>query len=224
MKNNRIGIFGGTFNPIHTGHLKAAEDVQKKFKLKKVLFIPSYIPPHKETSDVASPQHRLQMVELATSLYPQFVPSALEIEAKGKSYSIFTLRKVKELYPKALIFFILGIDAFLEIDTWKDYQKVLEQCFFIVISRPGYRLEEGMEILGGRYKSRMYEASELGPIEEEVFSSFRIFLFDINSLEVSSSEIRSRIKEGRSIKGMVPEAVETYIYRHQLYRNSHEYE
>ncbi len=222
MESNRIGIFGGTFNPIHAGHLKAAKDVQEKFKLKRILFIPSYIPPHKETSEVASPQHRLQMVKLATSLYPRFVPSALEIEAKGKSYSIFTLEKVKKLYPEAFIFFILGIDAFLEIDTWKDYHKVLEQCFFIVISRPGYELKEAKEILGGRYKSRMYEASELCSLKEEVFSSFKIFLFDINSLEVSSTEIRSRIKQGRSIRGMMPEAVEEYIYRHRLYRNSNE--
>ncbi len=174
MKKNRIGILGGTFNPIHVGHLKAAEDVQRKFLLIKILFIPSYIPPHKESSDIASPCHRMKMVELALTPYPQFIPSALEIETKGKSYSIFTLQKVKKLYPEAFIFFILGIDAFLEIDTWKDYQKVLEQCFFIVISRPGYKLEEAKGILGGKYRSRMFEISGSGEPKEEAFLSFKI--------------------------------------------------
>jgi len=219
MKKNRIGILGGTFNPIHVGHLKAAEDVQRKFLLIKILFIPSYIPPHKESSDIASPWQRLKMVELALSPYPQFIPSALEIADKGKSYSIFTLQKVKKLYPEAFIFFILGIDAFLEIDTWKDYQKVLEQCFFIVISRPGYKLEEAKDILGGKYRSRMFEISGLDKLKEEAFLSFKIFLFKINSLEVSSTDIRKRIRHGLSIKGMVPEAVEDYIHHHGLYRN-----
>lgn len=216
MKNSRIGIFGGTFNPIHSGHLRAAEIAQRKFSLDRVLFVPSYIPPHKESDDIASPHHRLKMVELACKPYPQFIPSSIEIEAKGKSYSVISLGRVKELFPEALIFFILGVDAFLEIDTWKDYEKLLNQCFFIVVSRPGYNLDDAREVLGGRYREMIVEFSETGK-EEKKFCSSRIFLLPIEALDIASSEVRRRIREGISVKGLVPHDVDTYIRKHNIY-------
>jgi len=106
VEKERIGVFGGTFNPIHSGHLRAAEIVKKNFFLEKIFFIPSYIPPHKETTGIVSARHRLRMVELALRPYSGFVPCALEVEAKEKSYSIITLNKLKTLHPQALIFFI----------------------------------------------------------------------------------------------------------------------
>lgn len=217
MMKDRIGIFGGTFNPIHMGHLKAARIVQRKYLLKKVLFIPSYIPPHKESAEIASPAHRLKMVELALASYPQFIPSSIEIDARERSYSIITLKKIKKLFPKALALFILGIDAFLEIDTWKDYHQVLQQCFFIVISRPGYRLQEAMRVLEGKYQEMMVEISETEEIEGDMFTSYKIFLLPMDSLNLASTEIRERIKRGDSIKGMVPETVEIYIDENGLY-------
>lgn len=219
MMKERIGIFGGTFNPIHRGHLKAAEVVQRRLRLEKVLFIPSYIPPHKESSEIASPFHRLKMVELALASYAQFIPSSIEIDTKGKSYSILTLKKIKELFPKAMIFFILGIDAFLEIDTWREYQKVLNQCYFVVISRPGYSLKDAKKVLEGRYQKRMVEISESEEVRDNTLLSFKIFLFPSISLDVASTEIRERIKRGDSIKGMVSEAVESYIYQENIYRD-----
>lgn len=218
MKKERIGLFGGTFNPIHLGHLKAAEIVQRRLLLDKILFIPSYIPPHKESAEIASPFHRLKMVELALASCPQFVPSSLEIEAKGKSYSVITISKIKELYPNAWIFFILGIDSFLEIDTWKDYKKVLEQCFFVVISRPGYEFKEIEKILKEEYRERMVKLSESEETEEEMLSSFKIFLLPIDTLDVASTTIRKRIKKSHSIKELVSEAVEDYIRKHRLYQ------
>lgn len=219
MMKERIGIFGGTFNPVHLGHLKAAEVVQKRFHLKRILFVPSYIPPHKESIEIASPLHRLKLVELALASYSQFIPSSIEIDAKGKSYSILTLKKIKEFFPKAIIFFILGVDAFLEIDTWRESQKVLEQCFFVVISRPGYRLKNAKKVLEGKYLKRMYEISESDEVRDDMLLSFKIFLFPIISLDVASTGIRERIKRGDSIRSMVPEAVESYIYQNNLYRD-----
>jgi nicotinate-nucleotide adenylyltransferase len=214
----RIGIFGGTFNPIHLGHVKAAVEVQNIFALDKVLFIPSHIPPHKGSSDMAAPLHRLEMVKLAIASYPQFIPSAMEIEADGKSYSILTLSKLKKRYPDAWIFFILGIDAFLEIDTWRDYKKVLEQCHFIVISRPGYHLEDAKNVLGGKHKTRMQWVSDSERIKEEVFERCRIFLLSIPTLDLSSCEVRRRIKHRESIAGQVAEPVEAYINKNKLYQ------
>jgi nicotinate-nucleotide adenylyltransferase len=221
MKKARIGIFGGTFNPIHSGHLRAAEIVQKRFLLDKILFIASYIPPHKESVDIASPLHRLKMVELACASYPRFIPSSIEIEAKEKSYSIITLEKIEKLYPETWLFFILGIDAFLEIETWKEYEELLNRCFFIVVSRQGYRLKEAKDALERLYGERMYEFSESEEsveIEKELFSSYQIFLLPIDSLNIASTEIRRRAKKGISMKGMVPEAVEAYIKEKRLYR------
>lgn len=222
MKKARIGIFGGTFNPIHSGHLRAAEIVQQRFLLDKVLFIPSYIPPHKESVDIAAPLHRLKMVELACASYPRFIPSSIEIDAEEKSYSIITLRKIEKLYPEAWMFFILGIDAFLEIETWKEYEKLLNRCSFIVVDRPGFHLKEAKEVLKGIYRERMYELSEADErdeIEEDLFSSYQIFLLPIASLDIASSEIRRKVRKGISMKDMVPEVVKAYIKENKLYQS-----
>ena len=169
MRKEKIGLFGGTFNPIHLGHLKAAEITQEKFQLDRILFIPSYIPPHKESIDIAPPHHRLKMVELACSSYPRFFPSPVEIEDRGTSYSIITVKKIEEMSPNAKIFFILGVDSFLEIETWKEYEALLNRCFFIVISRPGYSLKEAKNVIKGKYRKQMYELPESGKIRERIF-------------------------------------------------------
>ena len=221
MKKARIGIFGGTFNPVHSGHLRAAEIVQKKLVLDKILFIPSYIPPHKESMDIASPSDRLKMIELACAPCPQFVPSSIEIEAQEKSYSIITLEKIEKMYPETGLFFILGIDAFLEIETWKEYEELLKRCSFIVVSRQGYRLKEAKDVLEGPYKERMYEfpeSDESGEIDTDLFSSYQIFFLPIDSLNIASTEIRRRVKKGLSIEGMVPESVEVYMRENRLYQ------
>ncbi len=202
MEKKRIGLFGGTFNPIHCGHVKAAESVQNMFSFDRILFIPSYLPPHKESVDVASAAHRLKMVELALASFDRFFPSSVEIDARGTSYSILTLNKIKEMFPQTEVFFLLGIDAFLEIETWKDYEDVLEQCSFVVMSRPGFRLSEAKDILTEKYK---------------------IYLLSINTLDISSSEVRERIRKNQPIEGLVPENVENYIKEKRLYLQKNEF-
>jgi len=216
-EKKKIGLFGGTFDPIHCGHVKAAENAQNIFLFDRILFIPSYIPPHKESVDVASAGHRLKMVELALSSFDRFLPSSVEIDAKGTSYSIVTLNRIKELFPQTEIFFLLGIDAFLEIDTWKDYEDVLVQCSFIVMSRPGFRLNDAKEILTEKYNQRMVEIS--GPIDRQDAGFFfhKIYILSIDTLDISSSEVREKVRKNRSIKDLVPENVENYIKERHLY-------
>jgi len=218
MKKERIGLFGGTFNPIHSGHIWAAEVVQKKFILDWIFFIPSYIPPHKKSTEIASPFHRLKMVELALCLHPQFIPSSIEVDAKERSYSIITLKKIKRINPDAWIFFILGIDSFLEINTWKDYEQLLEQCSFIVISRPGYRLNDAKNFLNHKYKGRILELSKTKEVNDEMFNSYKIFLFPLNALDIASTDIREKIKKGDSIEGLVSDEVKSYIEDNNLYQ------
>jgi nicotinate-nucleotide adenylyltransferase len=218
MDKERIGLLGGTFNPVHEGHLRAALEVQRKFNFHKILFIPSYIPPHKQTTEIASPEDRYAMVELAVRGFPGFLASSIEIEAKEKSYSIITLNKVKKMYQNAWIFFILGFDAFLEIETWRSYERVLEQCHFIVTSRPGYPLAKAKNVLPENYDDKIISLGESGSVGEDLIEKFRIFLLPIRALDVSSTEIRRKIRQGQSVKGFVPEAVEVYIKRKELYQ------
>ncbi|OGD15891.1 MAG: nicotinate (nicotinamide) nucleotide adenylyltransferase [Candidatus Aminicenantes bacterium RBG_16_63_14] len=213
-----IGLFGGTFDPIHLGHLRAAAEVRRRARLDRVLFIPSYLPPHKKTGAVASAADRLRMVELACSGRAGFEASPIEVEAREKSYSILTLRKLRALSPGARLFFILGVDAFLDIGAWREYHRVLEQCFFIVMGRPGFELDRARDVLGGKLRD------SVGPLETGEGAAgllppqTRVFLLPIRALDISSTAIREMIRLGKSLDGLVPGSVAAYIRKHQLYR------
>ncbi len=213
-----LGLFGGTFDPIHLGHLRAAAEVRRRGRLDRVLFIPSYLPPHKAAGASAPPADRLRMVELACERRAGFEVSPIEVEAREKSYSILTLRKVRSLYPGARPYFILGVDAFLDIGTWHQYEKVLEECRFIVTGRPGFDLERARDVLGGRLRRRIGPLAEAGDLGGPVPPRFRIVLTPIRALDISSTAVRALARRGRSLEGLVPKAVAVYVREHQLYR------
>lgn len=219
MSRTRIGLFGGTFNPVHSGHLHAAQRVRERLDLDEVFLIPSYIPPHKETRDLAPAADRLEMVRLAVRELPGLTASALEVEVRETSYAILTLNKMKCLYPGAWLFFILGTDAFAEIDTWKDYPHLLDECRWIVMSRPGCSREAAETALGGLAADRTRVLGDVEPIGEEDLARDRIFFLDVDALAVSSSAVREAVRDGRSLAGLVPAAVEAYIRSHHLYLN-----
>jgi nicotinate-nucleotide adenylyltransferase len=190
----QIGIMGGTFNPIHVGHLAAAEQVYERLGLEKVIFVPSYTPPHKEQSEVAHPWHRYTMVVLATLENEHFFASDLEIKRKGISYTEETIKEFKHFYGEQTeIYFIVGYDTVPQLDTWKNIEKLLESCTFIAVSRPGYR----------RKKHKWQQ---------------KVHWFPIEGFGVSSTLIRKRVREGKSIRYLVPKAVEEYIRKYGLYR------
>lgn len=194
----RIGILGGTFNPVHYGHLAAAAEAAQEFDLGKVVFVPSFLPPHKNDSDIAPSRGRFQMCLLATQSHPSFSVSSLELERGGKSYSIETVREFLNIYGKDTgLYFIIGVDAILEISTWKDKEELFQLCEFIVASRPGFRAEG---------------------IDKRIFRY--LHLIKVPALDISSTEIRRRVREGKNIKYLLPEKVEEYIYEHKLYRAS----
>jgi nicotinate-nucleotide adenylyltransferase len=213
-----IGLFGGTFDPIHLGHLRAAAEVRRRARLDRVLFIPSYLPPHKKSGAVASAADRLRMVELACRWRKGFEASPIEVEAGEKSYSILTLRKIRALSPDARLFFILGVDAFLDIGTWREYHRVLEECFFIVMGRPGFELDRARDVLDGKLRDSIGPLvtgeGAAGPLPPRT----RIFLLPIRALDISSTAIRERVRRGETLDGLVPGAVDAYIREHQLYR------
>lgn len=214
----RIGVFGGTFDPVHNGHLKAAAAVCRRFGLARILFVPSNIPPHKARPGMASARDRMAMVDLALRRRPRFVASPLEIRAGGTSYSIRTLRRIRRLHPRARVFFIVGTDAFLEIETWKEWRSVLDESLFIVMTRPGVSLAKARRAPGAAYAGRIRAVGRVERVREDWFSAYRIFLFPIDALDVSATEIRGRVRAGRPIAGLVPARVDRYIREHGLYR------
>jgi len=214
----RIGVFGGTFDPVHNGHLKAALAVGRRFGLSRVLFVPSNIPPHKARADMAAAADRMAMVRLALRGRARCAASPLEVRAGGRSYSIRTLRRIRRLHPRARIFFIVGTDAFLEIETWKEWRSVLDESLFIVMTRPGVSLARARRAPGPEYAGRIRLVRRAERVREEWLTSYRIFLFPIDALDIAATEIRARVRDGRPIAGLVPAAVGRYIRERGLYK------
>jgi nicotinate-nucleotide adenylyltransferase len=214
----RIGLLGGTFNPIHTGHLRAAEEIVEQFQLKKIIFIPARIPPHKVATKVIPAVHRLTMVKLAIQENRHFSVSDLELKRKGKSYTIQTITSFRKQYGgDAHLFFILGEDAFRDIKIWKDYRTIFSLCDWIVMKRPGDLKKTPEEIIPVDLKRDFcYESKEKILIHR---SNHRIYFAEITLLDISSSKIRERIRKGESIRYLLPERVKDYIEKNRLYRD-----
>jgi nicotinate-nucleotide adenylyltransferase len=217
----RIGLFGGTFDPIHWGHLRSAEEVSETFRLDRVLFIPASIPPHKTDQPTTPARDRLQMVRLAVARNPRFKVSTVEIARAGVSYSVDTIRHFARKMGKGdALFFIIGLDAFREIGSWKDFTELFPLCNFIVTSRPGSKDTDPLLGTGVAVKRRFCYDFKEGNYRHR--SGTRILFTKLADIAISASEIRARAKEGKSIRYLVPSAVETYIQKQGLYRNGRE--
>ncbi len=200
----RIGILGGTFNPIHMGHLIMAEEVCKHHHLSKVIFIPTYIPPHKYTDDLVDAGHRYQMTKDATDKNDKFEVSDLEIRRKGKSYTVDTVHEILKHYGKECdVFLIIGADSLNELELWKDIKKLSQLCHFVIVNRPGFSTDTSPRL------------AEL--IGDDNISDIEELRIEIEPVGISSTYIRKRLKEGLDVKNLVPECVEAYIKEHSLY-------
>lgn len=203
-----VAIFGGTFNPIHYGHLAIAEEVRTKFSLDKVLFVPAFQPPHKDPSDLADAKKRAIMACLATVSNPCFEVSTFEIDRGGRSYTIDTVRHFRQtLGPQVQLYFIVGADMLMEISSWKNIEELLKICRFIAVPRPGYDIQKIL--------NQHYLATENFTIASELLEN--ILIEEIAMLDISATNIRKRVKEWKSIKYLVPEPVEQFIHNQQLY-------
>jgi len=213
----RIGLFGGAFNPIHLGHLRGTEEIREAFGLEEVIFIPTSIPPHKVTEKVIEAKHRLEMVRLATANNPHFSTSDLEFSRPGKSYSIDTIRFFRERHQEAP-FFILGRDAFVEIETWKEFQNLFSFCHFIVMARPGSQKNATFSPLPETLVPNFrYTPEEKAWIH---LSGNRLYFKEISFLDISSTKVRELIEKGESVRYLIPVEVEAYIQKHGLYRKN----
>lgn len=200
----KIGILGGSFNPIHMGHLIIAQDAVDLFDLTKVLFVPCAQPPHKKKSATIDPRHRLAMLESALEDSLMFSVSNIEVERGGISYAVETISQLKQQYPETELCFIIGTDTLLELHSWKEIYTILSLCTFITICRPGFSVDNINP-----------ETLKLDPPwPEQLLQNVATG----HGIDISSSDIRYRIAEGMNIRYLVPNSVDMYITEHNLYR------
>jgi nicotinate-nucleotide adenylyltransferase len=225
-----IALFGGTFDPIHRGHLNVARAAAERFKLKEVWFVPADIPPHKQKAAVTSYFHRYSMVALAVAGNKDFLPSLLEApdaEAhmeRRPSYTVDTLRRVKAgLRKKDRLYFLIGIDAFRDIAKWYEAEALLRECEFIIAARPGYSLRDVAASLpkGLRPGAAELRKSRLSNPEPRLqFQGVTLHLLPETHEDVSATQIRAAMKSRGGLKKLVPDAVAEYIQKEDLYRSS----
>jgi nicotinate-nucleotide adenylyltransferase len=211
----RIGIFGGTFNPIHYGHLRSAEEVREAQEFDRVLFVPAATPPHKGRAELAAAEQRFAMVRRAVAGHPHFRASRIEIDRPGRSYSVDTLDALRRRHPAARLGFILGLDAFREIGTWKEPERLFGLCDVIVTSRPPHREVDLLAAIPvvARGEFRYNRAGNALTHE----SGHRVIFQRISDLAISATSIRQLRRSGHSIRYLVPASVERHIEREQLY-------
>lgn len=196
----RLGVFGGTFDPIHHGHLVAAEEVRARLNLDKVLFVPAGLPPHKLDVDITPTRHRLAMLKLAIASNPGFAMSRVDVDRHGPCYTVETLALLHDEYgPGTELFFLMGMDSLVELITWREPERVIRLAWIVVVGRPGFEAD-------------INELNKVLPGAKE-----RIRIVDTPLMEVASRDIRMRVREGLPIRYQVPEAVEKYIREHDLY-------
>jgi nicotinate-nucleotide adenylyltransferase len=216
----KLGIFGGTFNPIHYGHLTAAEEVKEKLGLNKIIFVPSGNPPLKD-KELADAKHRYKMVKLAISKNHSLAVSDIEYKKKGKSYSVDTIEKLRCIYPGARLYFIAGIDAFIDIPNWWQPERLVSLADFIVISRPAFKftgLASSPYLRINKNILKKLDAAKLQTYKTKLKSGRDIIMLHITPVEISATGIRKLIKRGKSIKYLLPEEVESYIITHKIYK------
>ena len=210
----RVGIFGGTFDPVHMGHLRAAEEIREQYTLDKVYFVPAYIPPHKRTRKITDPATRLRMLKAAIRGNRFLRASEIEIKSGGVSYSINTIKTFEKRFDQT--YFIIGIDAFLEIDTWYSYRQLFDHTDFIIMGRPTNEKKGPKDLFPSDIRK---EINRLDRNTFEHSSGKRIHLQPVTQLDISSTDIRRSVGNGRSIKYLVPGQVERIIEEGRLYRN-----
>lgn len=198
----KIAIMGGTFDPIHMGHLVTAEAVRHEFHIDEVLFVPTGNPPHKAGKGITSAEHRYLMTVLATAANAHFNVSRIEIDREGPTYTIDTIKELSKIYgPETKLYFITGADAVHEILTWKNSEELLQICTFVAVTRPGYKKQQLI--------------NHIEELRTQYHSSIKFL--EVPALAISSSDIRKRVKLQSPIKYLVTSPVENYIYKHRLY-------
>jgi nicotinate-nucleotide adenylyltransferase len=201
----RIGILGGSFNPIHNGHIMMGKTAREKLALDEVILVPAKHPPHKKDAELAPAEDRLKMAELVAGECDGFAVSDVELRRKEVSYTIHTIKELNRQYGGAEMFFLIGADTIKELPTWKDIDELTDLCQFVTIARKG-AAKDDLDCLSGVFNP-------------EKIARMRAFFLEVEPVPVSATEIRRKIARGESIAGLVPEGVERYIAERRLYKS-----
>ena len=218
----KLGLYGGAFNPVHRCHLIVAEAVYRRLGLDAVLFIPTGDPPHKPFSEFIPSAHRLEMVRLAIAPYPYFQVSDIEMKRPTKSYSIDTIREIQQRYPADTeLVFIIGLDAFLELPTWREPEALLSTCDFAVVGRPGCSFSslDEFPFIAVQTEGQLarIDRGELDLAKVPLKSGRTLWIIRIPPCEVSGKEIRNRLRNRQDLENFLPAEVESYIRRMDLH-------
>lgn len=217
-KKIKTGIFGGSFNPVHIGHLRAAEEVREQLSLDKVLFIPSSVHPIKKERNIPDGKTRLKMLQLAVSGNAGFEVSDIELKRKGVSYTVDTLKQLKKENRNEELYFIVGTENLAKIDEWKDYKDLFNLAHFAVIARPGFIYKNIRDIIPGCLRSDINFSKDKEGLK--VFKHTRgkeVIFLKIRGISISSTTLRKMIQKKRSIKYFVPDKLNNYIIKNNLY-------
>ena len=219
MRAQRVGVYGGTFDPIHNGHLAVARAAGSFLKLDELLIVPAYRPPHKSQQVISETFHRYTMAAIAILEDPAIRVSTIELEAPDKPYTFETLARLRERYePDTKLFFLMGADSFLELNTWREPERLLKEASIVVAARPGsdMRWDHLEEPLSSRVRdTRNISLSDPSSLDS---GENMILLTELVLEDISATEIRDKVGRGESIKGLVPEPVAAYINKYELYR------
>ena len=202
---------GGTFDPIHNGHLAAAQSVAETFQVDEVHFVPAFSPPHKQSDGVTSPFHRFAMVALATVSFERFRTSTIEMDALERRYSVETLDALKRAYPGAKLLFIIGTDMYQEIETWKDYRRLFQLAHLVIVNRPGFPFREDVA------PYQIIHENQRVNLESHLRDQPMVFYLPFVEQPISSTEIRQERKRGEEVSQWLPPMVWSYIERNKLY-------
>jgi nicotinate-nucleotide adenylyltransferase len=218
--NQRIALYGGTFDPVHLGHLEVAREVSELFEIEKVLFIPAQVAPHKFGRSVTAPLHRYAMLALATQDDPRLSISTFEIEAPGRRYTVDTLDHFISVFGDSELFFIMGADSWAEITTWREWQRLLTMVNHVVVTRPGYELDGPAVVKDHIVDMRSKNSASVDTSESET----KIYLTDVVMKDISATQIRSYAAEGRfeELAQLVPVPVANYIQKYAIYQEANE--
>lgn len=214
----RVGVLGGTFDPIHYGHLKIADQVQKLFNCDQILLMPAYIPPHKIKNNISSAYHRYAMAVLATSELEKIAVCTLELESPTQPFTVQTIAQLKKQFTtKSDLFFIMGTDLFRELNSWWRYQELIENCNIVVVTRPGYLIDLSERSLA--LKKEIKDLSNIFEVSSLELTSSSIFFTNLVAENISSTTIRLLVSKGQQIIDYVPKQVANYIVKYQLYQD-----
>lgn len=216
MERMRTAIFGGTFNPIHLGHLRIAEEAREALSFERVVFVPTHITPHKLKESLTPPEARYELVRRAIEGNPGFEVSDIEIRRGGRSFTVDTVKEIIEKGPVSSVSLIIGNDSFNEITSWYEYEELLGLASLIVVPRPGHPVKKPAEALPVEVARKFWYDSEAGAYVNS--DGISITYLNTTLMDISSSGIREKVRSGLSIRYLVPESVRTLIEEEELYK------